>query len=140
MIWGIVGPLPKYSMNRTEFRSIVERINTYLEDFGHLATGKPIFRCVFSTDQREDRKGEYAEFHGKMYLRTVTGIKNMPKYPNNQDMYLIERWCPPHLCKWDELPDSKENGSYEPIWFFMTEDCQALPPNLEVAQIVMRTL
>lgn len=98
----------------------IESLNKKLVDnYGlDIGLGIPKFRLVWSTTARETRYSEYEVFSesGDIYLRTEKGVeKDVPKYPLNEDMWVLEQIQStagnPYLemvAKW----------SYEPLWIF----------------------
>jgi hypothetical protein len=72
----------------------------------------PNFRLVFANDQVEKRKGTFREYWGEVFLREVTGIKEVPKYPFFQDCWILERLVP------NVLEDVEGDFTYEPVYRF----------------------
>lgn len=105
----------------------INNINKKLkENYGCNLSGQPIFRVVFSDDQREKRFGKYAEYYGKIFLREFNGLKEVPKYPYLQHLWILERWMPPTLSHTIEIPETVA-GSYEPVYVFQDAQGKGLP-------------
>lgn len=98
---------------------------------------EPLFRLVWSDDQREKRIGTFRVYTGNIFIREETKVENCEKYSFIKERWILEQWFPPEVAMNDELPDSK-NGSYEPIYVFDRES-QALPLNLQVVQFIVHT-
>lgn len=110
----------------------IRRINDILKArYGVNLQGKSIFRVVFSTHQTEKRFGVFAEFFGKIFLREIRGLREVPKYVAIKDRWVLERWMPPTLAYTPEIPATAE-GSYEPVFVFEAEDGSPLPVAEEV--------
>lgn len=120
------------------FKTVQERINEFLSQFGRNYKNEPIFRLVWSTDQLENRYGTYNEFYNDVFLRTVQKTKLVPKYPYTKDRWIIERWADGSHFNSIELPDCK-NGGYESIYVFEGPQKEYLEPILIVVQMVMYT-
>jgi hypothetical protein len=111
-------------------------IREYLNSLEHDYRGQPVFRISFADDQWEYREGNYNEFHGQLFLRTVYGIKKTLKYPLLSGCWLIEM-----LYDLDKVqhPDIKEHNGYECLYAFRDgRTGRPLPPILKVAQLVMK--
>ena len=68
-------------------------LNNWLrESYGRTVTGKTKFRIVWSEDITEHRKGQFNEFYGKIFLRTIIGIRELPKYNYIHNRYILEGW------------------------------------------------
>ncbi len=114
------------------FAIMLDTINKYLKRFGLNDSNEPRFRVVWSNDQFEQRRGEFTEFYGTIFVRVFVGVKRVPKYPYISDRYVLECWAPPHQSFNDELPDAV-NGTYEPIYVF--ESAAGDPLSLALAPI-----
>ena len=119
--------------------STVDLINKELKNYGSNIYGDPIFRCVFSDEQVENRKGTFNEFYGKIFLRTVTKIKEVNKYPWIKRRWLIERWASGSLAYHPDL-ETDRNGVYICVYVFQDKYGQYLPPVLWAAELVVKTL
>lgn len=105
----------------------VKRVNKILASkYGENLRGEPIFRISWSDDQLEKRFGVYNEFYGDIFIRTIRGLKEVPKYPYIRRAWILERWAPPELAYTDEIPETA-NGSYEPVFVFQTDKGVAIP-------------
>lgn len=110
-------------------------INDYLRRWGKNDRGQPLVRLVWSDHQREVRFGEFNEFYGSIFIRTVKGAKEVSKYSWVQERWVLECWIPPSLAYTPELPESTQ-GSYEPIYIFQDKFGNALEPNLRVVELI----
>src|SRR5665213_752658 len=120
----------------------LDSINKQLkEHFGiDTFTGMPIWRIVFSEDQYEKRLGTYDDFSdGGIYLRTVTEVREAPKYKQwIHEKYILERLVVVPVQQEDTLPTSKV--SYEPIWVFEDRHGNYLPPKWEASEAIIKTI
>jgi hypothetical protein len=102
-------------------------LNKWLrESFGKTVTGKTKFRLVWSEDILENRKGEFNEFYGQIYLRTIRGVRELKKYNYIHNRYILEGWKDDDLSFNGEVPDAK-GGDYIPIWVFEDKNGNPLP-------------
>jgi len=91
-----------------------EEINKKLvENYGRDLYGNPNYRVVWSTSQTERRFGTFEDYFGDIYLRTVTEVREVPKYPLYPDFWVFEKATPN-----SGNPELKANISYEPLWIF----------------------
>lgn len=111
-----------------------ERINKYLDNQEHNLMGQPIFRLVWAEDQREFREGTYNEFYKSILVRTVYGIKEVPKYPFFLGCWVLEQWFDPSLLQSKEL---KQHNGYEAIYCFRNK-FTPLPLRLRVVELIMK--
>ena len=77
----------------------------------------PMFRLVWSNDQRELRKCTQRLFLGKTFIKEVTHTERVLKYPWLKDRWVFEMWFSPEVVLHDELPETNQ-GSYEPLYVF----------------------
>jgi hypothetical protein len=116
----------------------VAEINSWLRNnIGKNLFGQALYRVVFSDDQTEKRFGTFNDFHGNLFIRSFTGVREVKKYPYIVGRYVFERWFPPELTQHDELIGS-EKGSYEPIYVFETYKGEPLPVTLKICQFLVR--
>lgn len=97
-------------------------INDYLKTVGLNPSGEPLFRLVWSDSQHEVRQGVFDEFYGSLYVRTATGVRDVPKYPHLKARWVVEMW---------------RFGSYEFLYVFEDKFRNALPLNLRVVQLIV---
>jgi len=119
--------------------NVVDLINKELRNFGLNEYGESIFRCVFSDDQVEKRKGEFNEFYGSLFVRRVKGVKEVRKYPWIKRKWIIERWASGKLAYHPDLETDK-NGVYICVYVYQDVNGNYLPPLLKVALIVVNQL
>src|SRR5437899_6176000 len=107
--------------------AVVDLINEKLSLCGKNEYGDPIFRCVFSDDQIEKRKGTFNEYYGKIFVRTVVGIEEVRKYPWIRKRWIIERWASGGLAYHPDL-DTDKNGVYVCVYVFQDSNGNYLSP------------
>ena len=97
------------------YPTFVTRINENLTRFFGEQGGHPNFRVSWTTHEREFKQGTFEIFYKEtdIYLRTETGIKEVPKYPFKPDRWVLEKFTDARNV--DELAS---NISYEPFWIF----------------------
>lgn len=94
----------------------VDQINRMLVDaYGKdVGSNNPNFRIAWTTSQTEKKFGHYEDYCGDIWLREVTEVREVQKYPLYEDMWVLERLQP--------IPVGSDikgaNYSYEPIWVF----------------------
>lgn len=114
-----------------EFR----KINDWLfQSQGVTPAGGPKFKLVWSDNETELRKGEFNEFYGSIFLRSFSGIKEVPKYSYIQERWILEMWIP-YANK--ELPESENKGTYEPFWVFSDKKGNYLRPTMKAVQFLV---
>lgn len=121
-----------------ELTEPIESINKQLRDlFGiDTATGREMFRVVFSDDQREKRMTQYSD--GGILL-LYAEIRELPKYQWINGKYVLERLVVVPDQNREELAGLKL--SYEPIWVFEhSQTKQAIPPAVWACKFVIDTL
>jgi len=102
--------------------------------FGKEIDGRSRFRIVFSDTQYEKRYGIFEEYYGDIFLREVTGVKEVPKYGYIKSKHVLEQLF------YGTFPDRPfETSSYEPIWTFMDKDRNPLYPVWPVCEIVIKS-
>lgn len=112
-------------------------INRRLLAYGKTPNREPIWRLVWSDDQRELRTGRFNEFSGAIFLRTVHDTREVPKYPFIKGRWILEKWIPPNVAFTPELPNSRE-GSYEPMYVFEDAKHNKLPLRWDVCEICIQ--
>lgn len=80
-------------------------------------TDTPLFRLVWSDDQRELRTSTRNLYLGATFITTIKSTEKSPKYPWINAKWVFEMWFGPEVAMTEELPDSR-NGSYEPLYVF----------------------
>ena len=112
-------------------------IDRFLDSQGESINGVKRYRLVWSTDQLEIRKGTFNEFYGSVFLRQVSGVKLVPKYPFVQDRWILEKYFGPEFTQNDELPEAQRIGSYEPIFVFQDRNGDPLPVTLWATEFIV---
>lgn len=111
----------------------VDYINKRLENlYGKTLDGKPRFRVVWSDDQFEFRKGEFNEFSGPIFIRTVVGVKQVPKYSYIKERWILEMFVEGSAVRISELMGV--TSTYEPMYVFQSAKYEYLEPLLKVCQ------
>jgi hypothetical protein len=118
-----------------------EQINELLK--GHFGidtiTSLPIWRVSWAPDHYEKRYGTWEDYGaGGIFLRRVTEMREVPKYPHLPQHYIFERLVivPPEQSR--EL--CRAVISYEPIHPFWDSNTDPLPPNWEVCKFIVDTI
>ena len=112
-------------------------LNKFLrETYGKTLSGKTIFRLVWSEDVTEIRKGEFNEFYGKIFLRTVVGARELKKYNYISNRFILEAWINSDLSSNGEVPNAV-NGDYVPVWVFEDAENKPLPVNQKVLSFII---
>jgi hypothetical protein len=115
-------------------------LNKFLREFyGRTVTGKTKFRLVWSEDITERRRGEFNEFYGKIFLRTVVGVRELPKYNYIHNRYILEGWSDVNLSHNGEVPEAS-NGDYVPIWVFEDSKGNPLPVTRKVLNFLIASI
>src|SRR5215467_8595373 len=115
----------------------VDRINEYLRrEYGIETTSdRPIYRVVWANDQFEKRKMKYTDSGIELLAPEV---RTVPKYTQFKDTYILER------LSYVDAPGMEEMTvnviSYEPIWSFVDNQLNPLPPRIDVCKIVIDAL
>jgi len=120
--------------SQEEFNTVQE-INKVIRHHGS-DNERPLFQVVWSDDEREMRKGTFAEFLGKIFIRNYIGIKCVPKYGYLPRRWVLERFVPPTNHPNEELPFGWQ-GTYEPLYVFENQ-FNALPPRIDVCERLIK--
>jgi len=129
----------------------IKYLNEKLEERGKSLDGRQIWRLVWSTSQREKRRGKFSDFYGNIFLREVEQVREVPKYWNNPNRWVLERLCylPPNasihrevLSQTGELDifSPVTNGTYEPIYFFQDGLGNPLPVTQAALEAILHRL
>lgn len=76
------------------------------------------FRISWANNQFEKRIGEYSDWYGPIFLRSYTGMREVPKYPFNKDQWILEKLC---WIPQPEVPSTASGGYYEILYAFPIE-------------------
>lgn len=121
-----------------ELAEPIESINRQLIDqFGiDTATGRPIFRVVWSEDQYEKRMTNCTK---EGLLLPYPVLAELPKYRQwIREKYVLERLVLVPEQNQDEIPTSKM--SYEPLWVFKGANDEYVPPTMWACKFIVDTL
>ena len=122
-------------MNRPE-QDEADKINRWLKLQEYDFKGEPIFRLVWSDDQFEMREGQYNEFKGKLFVRTIYGVKQTPKYPYLKEVWILEQHFDESRVWTNEV---KNHSGYECIYAFRnSKTFKRLPLRLVVVELILR--
>lgn len=93
----------------------IEDINKRLvERFGKsVSLDNPKYRVINTAGLTELRYGTFEDYAGDTYLRTVTEVREVPKYPFYENHWVLEA-----LQGNDNNTELVTKISYEPIWVF----------------------
>ena len=119
----------------------LESLNRQLIDLYGIdtITGQAMWRIVWSEDQFEHRLGTYDDYTPSgIYLRTVTEVRYVKKYPWIKEKYTLERLVVIPEVSMPELPATKT--SYEPMYPFQTASGQYIPPSLISSRFIIDTV
>lgn len=125
-----------------ELTERIETLNKRLSDtYGtDTITGRPIYRIVWSEDQFEKRLSKFSPAG----IETLEPqVYEFPKYKQwtHGPKFILERLAYVPIEDNNELKQMTVNKiSYEPLWVFMDNQFNALPPKWEVCQIVIDTV
>jgi hypothetical protein len=114
----------------------VQEINRKLEDaYGRdVSLNLPTYRIVWSTSQFEKRLGTFEDYtEGGIYLRTVTEIREVHKYPLYPDFWVLEV-----LTGNNGNPELPAKFSYEPVWVFGSNGKGSRQPLWEPVEILVK--
>lgn len=125
-----------------ELAETIDTINNQLRSIYSIdiASGKPIFRIIWSNDELETRVGTWTDFDASNNpIRTVTEGRLVPKYIQDKDRYILERLVAVPDQNLDELGGAKV--SYEPLWVFKNVDSgEYLAPRIDICQFIINTV
>lgn len=110
----------------------LEVINCRLIDhFGKFEDGRPNWRVVWSSDEREVRLSEYTR-EGLQLL--YPEMMELPKYPFQRDRYILEHLVP---VSQTNIKDLTTKTSYEPLWTFEDSYGNPLAPDWDVIKLLI---
>jgi hypothetical protein len=119
---------------RQEITGEFKIINNWLRTFGRNEKGEPLFKLVWSDNETELRYGTFSDFHDSIFLREVTETRRVQKYNYISERWVLEKWLP--LVN-REVPESAENGMYEPFWVFQDRAGNYLQPTMKAVQFLI---
>jgi hypothetical protein len=113
-------------------KTLINQLFQIIDEFG-LFFSRPKFRIVWTGDCFEKRLGTYEDYEGTLRIRTVTEVREVPKYPYvNPPWWMLERAV-------EFQDDSIKRGDlYEPLYLFRHfgpkgEYGEFLPPRADMA-------
>jgi hypothetical protein len=116
-------------------------INQQLKDKYGLDTvsGLPIFRNSWAEDQFENKFGTYEDrTESGIYLRTVTEVRKVRKYPFDDGKYILERLVVIPETDKGELVGAQL--SYEPLWTWEDRKGNPLPPKINACEFLIQNV
>lgn len=111
-------------------------INQWLKDtYGCVTWGDhQRYRVSWTTEQTEKRFIKDRQvFSGPIFLRTETGVFEVPKYPFDKDRWAVEK-CIPNPPGYDI---AGVNYSYEPLFILKTNTDEYLPLEKKAIRIII---
>lgn len=113
----------------------IDTLNKRLvETYGIDVYGNAKFRIVWSDDQFEKRKGNVNQFYGKVFVRSVDGVHEWPKYPFFPHRHILE------MCCLNTNPELVTQFTYEPLFKFEDKNGNSLPLDWEATEFFMHCL
>lgn len=118
-----------------ELNETLEVLNKRLLNYyGKADDNRSIYRIVWANEQTEKRYGTYDDYSGDIYLRTVTEVRECPKYPYLKDLYVLEQLV---IVPEQNARELGVKVSYEPLFSFQDKAGFPLPPKWEAAKWVI---
>ena len=112
------------------------KLNKWLsQHYGMTVVGLPIHRIVWSTSLTEKRNGTYDIYAGSIYVRTEFGVKEVLKYPFDQDRWILEK-----LVNVEDNSELVTKNSYEPLYIFKDKDGNFLHLNTKAVEYYMHII
>jgi len=113
-----------------------ERCNELLSAFGKdIADDRNIFRLVWSGTLREKRLGTFSDWYGHIFVREVTEVREILKYPDDQDRWVLEK-----LVVNLSNPELLDKMLYEPVWIFRNSDNSFQQWNWRAIEYIIRQI
>ena len=117
-------------------KKLLDQCNEYIvRELGTGFDGKPNFRIIWSTGVTEKRLGTFNDFYGKILVRTVTEVREVLKYPHDQDRFIFERL---EVARMN--PELVTDLSYEPLHVFKDKRGFFLPLNMKVIEFLVKSI
>jgi hypothetical protein len=115
---------------------LLKEVNDLLaSELGPSPFGVPNFRIAWSTGLTEKRFGTFSDFYGKIFLRQVTEVRDVLKYPFDQDRWILERA--------QSAAGNRElmgDYSYEPLYVFKDEHGLYLPLERRPVEVLIHRI
>jgi hypothetical protein len=114
----------------------IEVLNNRLKDYFGIdtASDNPIFRIVWSDDQLENRLVDHLD-SGIMLL--FPEVREVKKYSYLPHVYILERLV---IVPEEQQKELGVKQSYEPIWSYMDDQRNALPPLWNATKFIIDSL
>lgn len=114
---------------------LVDELNKKLESqFGKDIYNRVKYRIVWSTSQTEKRLGTFEDCtESGIYLRTVTEVREVHKYPHCPDFWVMETIQDNILH-----PELGSNFSYEPLWVFIDKQGNHVQPEWWAIECIVK--
>jgi hypothetical protein len=115
---------------------LLKQVNDLLaRELGQSMFDLPNFRVIWSTGETEKRLGTFSDYYGKIFIRCVTEVRTVLKYPNDQDRFILER-----IQSAVGNPELTADYSYEPIYVFKDKRGFHLPLNMRVIEFFIKRI
>ena len=114
----------------------IETLNDRLKDYYGLdtASNRPLFRIVWADDQLENRMVDRTDSGIELLFPQVREVK---KYSYLSSVYVLERLVIVPEFQQKELGVKQ---SYEPVWVYMDDQRNPLPPIWEATKFIVDAL
>lgn len=114
-----------------EYYKIINR--ELVKKYGTDVAKRPMYRIVQNTKSlTELRRGSVDHYAGRIYVGSVEGVHELPKYSYvKEDFWILEQLF------YTTNPELVSKVSYEPLWIFKTDNDEYLAPNLKACVFVI---
>ncbi len=110
-----------------------------IDEFGiEIVNSLPIWRVSWAPEQFEKRFGTWEDYMGDIFIKEVTEMREVKKYPHLTHHYVLERLVLVPASQQKEMCGAKI--SYEPIHPFWDNNMNYLPPNWDVCKFIVDTV
>lgn len=103
----------------------------------HRYDSRAIFRVVIAGEETEKRLGTFNDFSGDLWIRQVTEVREVPKYPYlPPQTYVLESLRP------NALPQEIKEGPliYDIVWALLDKDDNPLPLRWQPIELIIYNL
>lgn len=90
----------------------IEALNKRLAEYYGYRENKQRFRLVWANDEREKRWGVFEDFVGDIFIRQVSEVREVPKYPFAKNRYVLE------VLASQVSSEVMNHNGYEPVFVF----------------------
>lgn len=127
-------------MERGPADDIVARFNDWLiRDYGiDTESSRAMYRIVWSNNEFEKRLTKYTDTGIELIHPE---IREVPKYRQwAKDRYILEYLCHIEVQTKETMEMTVNRITYEPLWSFIDNQMNYLPPNYDVCKIIIDTV